>query len=140
MEKHLKQLLKEYKHLLRISDKIQNWFVETNRKYMQLEEQNYYLKTKVVCLEDELKEMGVEKVEVVSPKSLEEIFELPDTGESVTSVEALQSNIDIAKDQYKLDLNQVIKVWKGLSPSARKTNKKRWIKNYPNIQWDEVLQ
>tara|TARA_R110002020_G_scaffold117785_2_gene269238 strand:- start:1811 stop:3196 length:1386 start_codon:yes stop_codon:yes gene_type:complete len=72
--------------------------------------------------------------------SLEEIFELPDTGESVTSVEALQSNIDIAKDQYKLDLNQVIKVWEGLSPSARKTNKKIWIKNYPNIQWDEVLQ
>jgi len=27
-----------------MSDKIQNWFVETNRKYMQLEEQNYYLK------------------------------------------------------------------------------------------------
>ena len=51
MEKHLKQLLKEYKHLLRMSDKIQNWFVETNRKYMQLEEQNYYLKWKNSYLE-----------------------------------------------------------------------------------------
>ena len=51
MEKHLKQLLKEYKHLLRMSDKIQNWFVETNRKYMQLEEQNYYLKWRNQYLE-----------------------------------------------------------------------------------------
>ena len=51
MDKQLKQLLKEYKHLLRMSDKIQNWFVETNRKYMQLEEQNYYLKWKNQYLE-----------------------------------------------------------------------------------------
>ncbi len=51
MDKHLKQLLKEYKHLLRMSDKIQNWFVETNRKYMQLEEQNYYLKWRNSYLE-----------------------------------------------------------------------------------------
>jgi len=51
MEKQLRQLLKEYKHLLSMSDKIQNWFVETNRKYMQLEEQNYYLKWRNSYLE-----------------------------------------------------------------------------------------
>ena len=51
MDKHFKQLLNEYKHLLRISAKIQNWFVETNRNYMKLEEQNYYLKWKNDYLE-----------------------------------------------------------------------------------------
>ena len=51
MDKHFKQLLNEYKHLLRISAKIQNWFVETNRNYMKLEEQNYNLKWKNYYLE-----------------------------------------------------------------------------------------
>ncbi len=55
MEKHLKQLLNEYKILLRMSDKINNWFVETNRNYMKLEEQNYYLKWKNEYLEKWIK-------------------------------------------------------------------------------------
>ena len=55
MDKHFKQLLNEYKHLLRISAKIQNWFVETNRNYMKLEEQNYYLKWKNEYLEKWIK-------------------------------------------------------------------------------------
>ena len=55
MEKHLKQLLKEYKHLLKMSDKIQNWFIETNRKYMTIEQDNYYLKWRSEYLEKWIK-------------------------------------------------------------------------------------
>ena len=38
-----------------MSEKMNNWFVETNRKYMQLEEQNYYLKWKNEYLEKWIK-------------------------------------------------------------------------------------
>ena len=55
MEKQLKQLLKEYKILFRTIGKTNNWFIETNRRYMQLEQDNHYLKWKNEYLEKWIK-------------------------------------------------------------------------------------
>ena len=55
MDKHFKQLVNEYRHLLKMSDKINNWFIETNRKYMVIEQDNYYLKWKNEYLEKWIK-------------------------------------------------------------------------------------
>ena len=46
MDKQLKEIINHYKDLLTKSDKINNWFIETNRKYMVIEQDNYYLKWK----------------------------------------------------------------------------------------------
>ena len=55
MEKHLKKLLNRYEKLLEVSDKINSWFIETNRKYMTIEQDNYYLKWRSEYLEKWIK-------------------------------------------------------------------------------------
>ena len=55
MEKHLKKLLNRYEKLLEVSDKMISWFIETNRKYMTIEQDNYYLKWRSEYLEKWIK-------------------------------------------------------------------------------------
>jgi len=55
MEKHLKKLLNRYEKLLEVSDKMNSWFIETNRKYMTIEQDNYYLKWRSEYLEKWIK-------------------------------------------------------------------------------------
>ena len=55
MEKHLKKLLNRYEKLLEVSDIMNSWFIETNRKYMTIEQDNYYLKWRSEYLEKWIK-------------------------------------------------------------------------------------
>ena len=55
MEKHCKKLLNRYEKLLEVSDKMNSWFIETNRKYMTIEQDNYYLKWRSEYLEKWIK-------------------------------------------------------------------------------------
>ena len=41
--------------MLEVSDKINSWFIETNRKYMTIEQDNYYLKWRSEYLEKWIK-------------------------------------------------------------------------------------
>ena len=55
MQKNYKKIINHYEDLLNKHEHINSWFIETNRNFMKLEEQNYYLKWKNEYLEKWIK-------------------------------------------------------------------------------------
>ena len=53
--KQYKKVISLYEDLIKKHEHVNSWFIETNRNYMKLEEQNYYLKWKVEYLEKHIK-------------------------------------------------------------------------------------